>query len=128
MSRVDDEVDLVRARFPTAEVDPHGQWVLVPDVALPTGWSMDSTPVLVEVPQGYPSTPPDNFYTSPDLKLASGAVPANTSGIRVFDETPWLQFSFHVEAADWRPHAEIANSHTLVTYLEGVLQRLEEVE
>lgn len=128
MSRIDEETALLRTRFTNLEVDPQRRWFVVPDVKLAKGWNLGSTPILVELPPGYPSTPPDNFYTSPDLQPPSGGPPANTSGLRIFAGTPWLQFSIHIETGDWQAHADIKKSHTLLTYLEGVLRRLQEVE
>ncbi|MDF1598041.1 MAG: hypothetical protein P1T08_18370 [Acidimicrobiia bacterium] len=62
-----------------------------------------------------------------DLRLANGATPANTMGIREIADRSWLQFSYHIEAADWRPQPDLSQSDTLVTYLVGALHRLEEV-
>jgi len=124
--RLDRELDLIRGKHGEIIVAADRSWVQLPDCPLVPGWNQPSTAVLVEVPPAYPTTPPDNFYTVADLRLADGQLPGNTTGVRVFDGAPWLQFSYHVETTDWRPHADPALSENLVTYFDGALQRLRE--
>lgn len=113
--------------FPTAVLDVDASVVLVQGHKLPDGWSHAETDVLVEIPAKYPSTPPDNVCCRPDLTLANGRVPENNQGLRDIVGRQWLQFSYHVDAADWRPDVDLANSSTLVDYLHGALTRFEEV-
>ena len=112
--------------FEGLDLDVAGRVLIIPEHPLGDGWNLSVTPVLVEVPPQYPTTPPDNICVSDDLRLANGATPANTMGIRVIAGRSWLQFSYHIEAADWRPHPDVSLSDTLVTYLVGALCRLEE--
>jgi hypothetical protein len=125
--RVIAEGVLLEGAFGGVDVAPDFTWVRLRAHPLVPGWNRSVTPVLVEIPIGYPTTPPDNFYTAGDLRLANGAMPTNTSGIRVIDGDELLQFSYHIETADWRADADLARSDTVVTYFDGVLARLADV-
>jgi hypothetical protein len=126
-ARVIAEGVLLEDAFGGVDVAPDFTWVRLRAHQLVPGWNRSATPVLVEIPTGYPTTPPDNFYSAADLRLANGAMPGNTSGVRVIDGAEVLQFSYHVETADWRADADLARSDTLVTYFGGVLDRLADV-
>lgn len=124
--RVRRELELVERRFGEIEVDPNLDWFVVRSVPLGQGWSKAATAVLVLLPGGYPSTPPDNFYTDADLKLATGSCPGSTSPNQTAAGRTCLQFSYHVEASDWHPDPQPEHGHNLLTFLEGVTRRLDE--
>jgi len=123
------ELELVKAAYGELELAPDLSWVIIRCWALPSGWNKMDTPVLVNIPPGYPVTPPDNFCTEPALRLAGGAMPGNTMGVQEYAGRQWLQFSFHVADSqnDWRPDADLLRGHNLLTFLTGIGQRLEEV-
>jgi hypothetical protein len=121
------EFALLEARYGELEHGPNGEWVIVKGWLLPVGWNKPATSVLVQIPPGYPVTPPDNFYTDNDLRLASGTDPGNTSGNQSpIDSRRWRMFSYHVEGSDWHPHADVLQGHNLQTFFAGVEQRLRE--
>jgi hypothetical protein len=124
--RIREELDLVRAAYGGASAGPHESWVRLDDRDLIRGWNRRSTPILIEIPIGYPTVPPDNFFTLADLRLGDGRVPSNTMGIKIIDGSEWLAFSHHAEAGTWKVHADLTQSHTLVDYVAGVLDRLQE--
>jgi hypothetical protein len=126
IERRKEELKFVEAKYGALEVDPNVEWFIIKRWQLGSGWSMAETPVLVLFPPGYAVTPPDNFYTRNDLRLASGAQPGNTSPNATQARRAWLQFSWHVEASDWAPHAEVLQGHNILTFLEGVGRRLSE--
>jgi hypothetical protein len=122
------ELELVEAQFGELERAPDLTWFVVRRIALPPGWNLDETPVLVLLPPGYPETPPDNFHTDPDLRLASGQEPGGGSGMIDHAGRRWRQFSWHFEdTAEWQPNAQIERGHNLLTFLLAVQQRLEEL-
>ena len=125
--RLTAEQRLLTKTFKRLELDVEGRVLIIPEHPLGDGWNLAATPVLVEIPPGYPTTPPDNICVTADLRLANGATPANTMGTREIAGRSWLQFSYHIEAADWQPQPDLSPSDTLVTYLVGALRRLEEV-
>lgn len=126
IERRKEELKLVEAKYGALEVDPNVEWFIVKVWHLGSGWNMAETPVLVLFPPGYAVTPPDNFYTRNDLRLASGSEPGNTSPNANQAGRTWRQFSWHVEGGDWKPHAEVLKGHNMLTFLDGVGRRLTE--
>jgi hypothetical protein len=126
--RLRKELELVERLYGSLEVDERLQWLLVRQYPLPGGWNREVTWILILLPPGYPTTPPDNFYTDPELRLAAGAQPSNTSGIQQHAVRASLMFSYHVESGEWKPDADIEEGHNLLTYLEGVAKRLSEAD
>lgn len=124
--RIRREVDLVRHQYGAAEFDSAHGALLIPEFPLPSGWNRSETWVLILVPPGYPTTPPDNFYTDPGLRLASGSPPSNTSAGQRHAGRSCLMFSYHLESGDWWPGPEPDDGHNLLTFLAGVARRFEE--
>jgi len=95
--------------------------VQVPNIALPAGWSKPKVDLQFLVPVGYPHSPPDCFWTDPDLRLANGALP-QSARINPVPETgePLLWFSWHL-ARPWNP-----NQDTLMTWIRVIETRLRE--
>ena len=119
------ELGLVEAVYGPLEISPDLAWFIIPHWKLPLGWSKSKTAVLVLIPPGYPVTPPDNFYADVDLRLAGEGMPGN-AGPESQAGRQWLRFSYHVEGADWKSHAEPEKGHNLLTFLQGVATRLKE--
>jgi hypothetical protein len=120
------EIELIRAEYGEIEVGPDLNWLIVKQWQLPSGWNKLATAVLVLVPPGYPITPPDNLYADNDLRLANEQLPSNTNLNYDHLGKQWLQFSYHVEPSDWKPHADLLKGHNLLTFLHGVGKRLAE--
>lgn len=116
---------LVRA-FPRAELLAEDKVVILRDHRLPPGWSHELTDVLFTFPANFPAGCPDSVCARRDLTLANGNSPASTQGIQTHAGREWLQFSWHVDAGDWRPTVDPAVGSNLVTYLVGALGRFEE--
>lgn len=126
MERRQDELCLIMRKLGEVEYGQNLEWVIIRHWLLPPGWNKTATSVLVLIPPGYPVTPPDNFYADNDLRLSGGSQPGSTSLDSMQLGRPWLQFSYHVEAADWRPHSDVLQGHNLPTFLDGVARRLGE--
>ena len=128
IERLQQEVKLVEAQYGELELGPNLEWFVIKRWKLVSGWNKAETKVLVMIPAGYAVTPPDNFYTDNDLRLAGRSQPGNTSADQNLIGRQWLQFSFHfVEPGDWQPHADPLKGHNLLTFLQGVAKRLSEV-
>jgi hypothetical protein len=125
--RLEQERELLARAFPTSTLDIDLGVVIVGSHRIPDGWSHSETDVLVEIPEQYPSTPPDNVCARDDLTLADGSLPQNNQGHHEIAGRRWLQFSYHIDASEWRPDVDLAKSSTLVDYLTGALSRFEEV-
>ena len=124
--RLTQEEPLLRQAFPEAAIDTDALMVILHDYPLPTGWSHDHTDVLFAIPFNYPAGQPDNVCARPDLTLAGGATPGNSQGIQQHAGRSWLQFSYHIDPSDWRPHADAAKGSNLADYLAGALSRFQE--
>jgi hypothetical protein len=120
------EAPVLRRAFPGAGVDAETLTVTLADHRLPPGWSQRRTEVLIAVPLNYPAGQPDNVCVRPDLTLADGSVPGGSQGIRIHAGRPWLQLSYHVNPADWRPQADPEAGSNLADYLAGALTRFDE--
>lgn len=120
------EIELLRSSGWEVEVSPEFDWIIVKDVPLPEGWNRTETDVLIKIRAGYPTTPPDNFYTHPELRLANGSKPGNAPNEETIGGRQWLTFSYHLHDG-WDPHAEPDQGHNLLTYFQGVRNRLAEV-
>lgn len=125
MSIIDLQFDVLRRRFPAAELVPQSNGtytVTLPDVTLPAGWNAPTTTVAFVVPAGYPQAAPDCFWTSVGLRLANGGTPQNT-GTQAVQGVPadWLWFSWH--PGTWNP-----NTDNLETYVNVIRRRLIEVK
>lgn len=120
------EIDLLRKRYTRVDAAPSGEWVVVRDVPLEQGWNKSCVDVLFFVPAGYPSTPPDNFYVPPGLRLANGGVPANfQEGGLQHDGAAWSMFSYHLDGG-WKPIASPLDGSNLLTFMGRVERRLAE--
>jgi hypothetical protein len=124
--RLAQEEPLLRQAFPNAAIDREALVVVLTGHELPPGWSHDHTDVLFPIPANYPAGQPDNVCARPDLTLANGSAPGNSQGIQTHAGRQWLQFSYHVDPNDWRPHADPAVGSNLADYLAGALARFQE--
>lgn len=125
MTLFEEQLEILRSQYPDVAVRhfPSGAiLVILPKVLLAEGWSKNSTAVSFLAPVGYPHAKPDCFWTDGDLKLASGAPPANTgpNPIPEINESGHLWFSWHT--AQWNP-----NRDSLLTYVNVVKNRLRDV-
>jgi Prokaryotic E2 family E len=124
--RLAQEQTLLRQAFPDATIDSETGVVVLHDHLLPAGWSHDRTDVLFAIPLNYPAGQPDNVCARSDLTLANGATPGNSQGIQQYAGRSWLQFSYHIDSNDWRPHADATKGSNLADYLAGALSRFQE--
>jgi hypothetical protein len=111
----------IQRRFPSARLDssPDGQRVLVvPGVPVAEGWNVASVTVRVLVPMGYPHAHPDCFYADPQLALASGAEPTNSS-IQAIPAGQYRWFSWHLGCWD-------VNTGSLDQYVRFCERRLQD--
>ena len=120
------EALLLCRAFPNATIDVDALVVILRDHSLPPGWSHGKSDVLLAIPVNYPAGQPDNICARPDLTLAAGGVPTNSQGVQTYAGHEWLQFSYHVEPADWRPTADPSEGSNLTEYLTGALARFED--
>ena len=125
LARIQDEVGLLRQKFPTLEHGPDFKWVLLPIVRFPAGrFNKPTSPVLFTLPVAYPQTGPDNFFVDVDLRLFDGTTPlafnanSNSSSGPAPMAGNWGWFSWHPQV--WRPAAEIGEGDNLLTFVSGI--------
>lgn len=118
------EIESLRRRYSDAQHGPNLDWLLIPHFPVPAGWNRLETELLVLIPPGYPTTPPDNFFVREGLRLADGSPPNNYSEGQSVLGGRWAQFSFHAKA--WEPHANPDEGDGLASFLLAVEQRLKE--
>jgi len=122
MTPLEEQFEILRSSESNASCQklPDGTYlIIVPGIGLPDGWSKKAVDVKFIVPVGYPFAKLDCFWTDPDLRLATGAVPMNT-GFNPLPHvaTPHLWFSWHV--GSWNPNVD-----NLLTYLHIIERRLQ---
>jgi hypothetical protein len=92
----------------------------IPGVIVPAGWSKSITNIWFIAPVGYPGAAPDCFWADPDLRLADGRLPQNSSEQMVpGTSTPALWFSWHISR--WAP-----TTHDMRTYVSVIRSRFEQ--
>ena len=118
------EIELLRRRYGELDHGPNLDWVLFKQFPLPTGWNREYIELLIIIPAGYPTTPPDNFYVREGLRLANGDAPNNYSEGQSILGGRWAQFSFHAQS--WNPTPDPENGDNLLTFMLSMEKRLEE--
>ncbi len=93
--------------------------VVVHDYALPSPYTPDRADLLIRLPAGYPSAKPDMFWTSPDVKLVSGAWPKSCEHHEDHFGRNWQRWSRHFPDNRWRPGTD-----NLRTYLAAIRAEL----
>src|SRR5882762_5345160 len=74
--RIEQELGLLRGRYPTLEYRLEGHWVRIPAYPLPAGWNRAATDVAFQIPVGHPGTPPYGICAPVGLTVA-GVRPDN---------------------------------------------------
>jgi len=121
--RLNEELALLRQRYPQLQYSPEQRWVCVPSYPLPKGWNREMTDTAFQVPIGYPGSPPYGVWTLAGL-LFHGQQPDNYAP---GDPQPpfggvWWRFSWSSVDA-WQPSAEIIAGSNLVTWVIGFADR-----
>ena len=62
--RLSSEFQLLCRRYGEMEHGENRDWVMFREFPLSPGWNVETTELLVVIPPGYPTTPPDNFFVS----------------------------------------------------------------
>lgn len=122
--RIEQEIALLRQRYPTLDFRTEGRWVKIPAYPLPAGWSGHQTDVVFQVPPAYPGTQPYGFFVPHGL-LYQGSQPDNYT---VSNETipfsgTWGKLSWTPEDGHWRPGADPLKGSNLVNWVIGFAER-----
>ena len=123
--RIEQELAVLRKRYPGLEYRQDGQWVRIPSYPLPSGWNRADTDVAFQIPVGYPGTPPYGFC-APEGLLFNGQTPDNCTSA---DPIPpfggaWTRFSWQPES--WQSRATVTAGSNLLNWVLGFSVRLRE--
>lgn len=124
--RIEQELALLRRRYPALEYRDEGRWVRIPAYPLPPGWTRSTTDVAFQIQVGYPGTPPYGICAREGL-LFGGQAPDNCTRA---DPMPpfggiWVRFSWQPEGT-WQPAAEITAGSNLLNWVIGFAERFRE--
>ena len=126
--RINEELMLLRKRFPNLEFCEEGAWVRIPDYSLPDGWNRALTEVIFQIPTGYPGTPPYGFYVPSGIKF-QGMCPRDytepASNNHPFGGI-WGVFSWAPDEVDWNPRADVQKGSNLLKWVSGFAYRFQE--
>jgi len=113
------------------EWDPEGRcdWLMIQRFQLPKGWinnRRDSplykttiTPLLIEIPAGYPNVAPTNFYAERQLRCGTEFIrhyfdqPGTGTGVNRYTNKGWAWLCIHVNA--WDSRTSISKGDNLLT-------------
>lgn len=134
-SDINEQLALLKShpRFADATMEPckhrgdEGHLVIIPKLALPSGWNRPFAKVAFFVPSYFPSARPSGFWTLPNVwldtgfRLEGGSCPQWTYS----EEDPRTQCPGYAEGMRWlyEPSHWSAVSDTLLTYAHFVRQR-----
>lgn len=126
--RIEQELVLLRGRWPDLDYRPDGQWIRIPGYPLPSGWNRTTTDVAFQVHVSHPGTPPYGIYVPAGLSF-NGQRPDNYT-----EPAPtqppfggvWGIFSWAPAEGDWRPTANPATGSNLLNWAVGFATRFRE--
>jgi hypothetical protein len=127
-SRIEQEIELLKRRFPALEYRPDGYWIRIPKYLLPSGWNFAETPLAFQIPVGYPGGPPYGIYVPAGI-LFNGQRPASYS-----EPAPtqppfggsWGIFSWTTADGQWRAASDLLKGSNLLNWALGFQQRFKE--
>ena len=76
--------------------------VILRNWALPPGFNISSSDLLMRLPAGYPDVAPDMWWFSPPVHTAAGAVLPNTESIEHHLGRNWQRWSRHLQPGQWQ--------------------------
>ena len=123
--RVEEELRLLRTRYPDLEYVAQGYWIRVKGYPLPKGWNRDVTEVAFQIVAA--PAAPYGIYVPSGLCF-NGQMPANyndSSGSVPFPGT-WGMFSWSPGEGEWRPGATVSNGTNYLNWALGFSIRFEE--
>ncbi|NLF15485.1 MAG: hypothetical protein GX597_27170 [Anaerolineaceae bacterium] len=130
--RVFAEAYLLAREYGAVEYDEEdGHWVRIERFALPAGWNSRTTEVLWELPNGYPSLPPNGFYIDRFLRTYAGRPIQHyfeeRSAYNRYADRGWGWFCIHLHNEAWRPTTDVRRGDNLLKLAALVRAVLTEV-
>jgi len=127
-ARIQQELPLLRQKWPELEYVEAGHWIRIPSYPLPPNWNWKECDVAFQVRAGYPGTPPYGIYVPAGI-LYKGERPVNyvepASAPPPFSGK-WGVFSWLPVEGKWYPTADPCAGSNLVNWVIGFAQRFRE--
>lgn len=124
--RLQRELALLERAYPGMRFEQSGMWILIPRQPLPEGWNPAATDVAMQVPAGYPATPPYGIYVPAGITYRD-ARPNNyqePAGNQPPFGGQWGVFSWAPADGHWHvPSTEIVGRASLLSYVRGCAVR-----
>ena len=120
--RINQELVLLRHRWPGLEYRQEEHWIRIPKYPLPTAWNRSETDAAFQIPVGYPGTPPYGICT-PEGLLFNGQPPDDCPSAELIPPFggAWMRFSWQPE--NWQPSAEVSAGSNLLNWVVGFAER-----
>jgi hypothetical protein len=122
-ARIEQELQLLRSRWPELKYAAGGRWVFLPGYQLPAGWNRSVTDIVFQIQVNHPGAAPYGFLTPSGL-LHNGKFPTNYQDPGPTQPSfsgPWGFFSWSPE--DWQPHSNVAAGSNLFTWAQSFTRR-----
>jgi len=127
-ARIEQELALLRQRFPKLEYRAEARWVRIPSQPLPAGWNRAATDVAFQIPVAYPGTPPYGIYVPAGLMFTEARPDSYTepaSNPPPFPGT-WGVFSWTTQDEQWHAGVEMLKGSNLLNWVVGFSERFRE--
>lgn len=126
MSRLDDEIELVRGAYSKLTLAPDSLWALIPDYAVPDGiWTVSTADVAFQFPPNLPGQQPYGFWVRPGLELRQGGSIKNyTHPVTTPFGEGFGQFSWAPEV--WVPKGDVRAGTNMLDFVRSFGRRLEQ--
>ena len=123
--RIEEEIQLLRARYPLLEYHSEGNWVRIKDYKLPPGWNQSTTDVAFQIVP--PPAAPYGIYAASGL-LFNAQKPNNYSDPANNVPFPgqWAIFSWAPGDGEWCPAQTAAAGSNYVMWVVGFRERFRE--
>jgi len=94
--------------------------ILIRGYRLPYGYDLEHSDLLLRLSPGYPDVPPDMWWFSPAIHLASSSAIPATEVTESYLGRPWQRWSRHLAAGQW-----ISGVDCLESFLAIIRRELE---
>lgn len=85
--------------------------VVIPDFALPAGFTQQSADLLLRLSPGYPDVPPDMWWFNPPVQRVDGRPIVATESQENYLGRTWQRWSRHLNPSQWRAGIDSVESY-----------------
>ena len=112
--------DYLQARAPGSTVVLDGGMicVVIPSLALPTGFMTTHADLLLRLSPGYPDVPPDMWWFEPAVSRADGREIPCTQSLETYLGRTWQRWSRHLGPGQWRSGIDSLESYLTLVHAE----------